>query len=351
MSGKAFLPAGARRASAVAWVIIALLLIVGGFMLWRVGVFTPSPKVALVTSGEGPYWDLVIAGAREAAEAFDVKLSIVKSKSDSEAQSASIRELLAKGKYDGVAVSPVNPIAEAAVLADVSARSTLVTIDSDSPLSARLCFVGTDNYAAGRLCADQLRKALPDGGEVIICIGNPDKENTQRRRQGVIDELLERNYEPDHAMDPLEGALKGPQFTVVATLVDHSDPAKTVELLTAALKDNPNIKGVVGLLGYSTPAILKALEAGGKQGQIKVVGFDNAEETLAGIEAGHVHASILQDQFGAGYQAVRILADNARGNRTGLPIFQRRTLPCEVINVENVKAMRAQLKAEPAAKS
>ena len=35
-----------------------------------------------------------------------------------------------------------------------------------------------------------------EGGEVVIAIGSLDKANGQRRRQGVIDELLERSFEP-----------------------------------------------------------------------------------------------------------------------------------------------------------
>lgn len=336
-----------RAGSAVAWVIIALLLVIGGIALFSVGAFAPKPRLALVTSGEGPYWDLVIAGAREAAAMHDATLFVLKSKSDADSQIEGLRNLLAGQKFDGVAVSPINPLAEAAVLGEIASRTTLVTIDSDSPLSARLCFVGTDNYAAGRLAGDQVRKALPEGGAVLISIGNPDKENTQRRRQGVIDELLERAYEPEHPTDAFDASLKGEQFIVLATIVDGSDPDKAAELVAEAVKANPNIKAVVGLLGYSTPAILKGLEQAGKLGQVKVIGFDNADATLAGIEAGHVHASILQDQFGIGFQAVRIMSEAARGNRSGLPMFQRRTLPCEVIHIDNVKAIRAQLKGEP----
>ena len=77
--------------------------------------------------------------------------------------------------------------------------------------------------------------------------------------------------------------------------------------------------------------MLKALEQAGKLGQVKVVGFDNHPETLAGIEDGHVAATIVQDQFGCGFHTVRILAEAARGDRSGLPMFQRRTLPVEII--------------------
>jgi len=67
------------------------------------------------------------------------------------------------------------------------------------------------------------------------------------------------------------------------------------------------------------------------------------DQTLDGIEKGYVSAAVMQDQFGCGFHTVRILAENARGDTSGLPIFQRRTLPCELVTKENVASVRSQL--------
>ena len=324
------------------WISIGLLAVAAVVILLLAGAFERNPRVAIV-AGEGGYWDLVLDGAREAADQYDVNLTVIRSKPDEPTQSQTIRDLMGK-KFDGVAVSPVDPMTQAVVLAELGQNTAVVTYDSDSPLSRRICFVGTDNYTAGRLCGDYIRRAIPDGGEVIISISNLEKENGQRRRQGVIDELLDRPYEPDHPMDPPDSPpLKGDKFTIVTTLIDHADPKAATDLAAKALEAHPNVKCIAGLNAYSTPAILRALEQGKKLGQVKVVGFDNAPETIAGIEAGNVAAAIVQDQFGAGFHAVRILSENARGDRSGLPMFQRRTLPVEVVTFENVGAARGQL--------
>ncbi|MCS7032656.1 MAG: substrate-binding domain-containing protein, partial [Phycisphaerae bacterium] len=321
-----------------------LMLIIAGLILWQFGVFEKQPRIALVTSGKTPYWETVIRGARDAAERYEVRLTVVESETSADTQTQLIRDLL-RQRYDGIAISPVNPNAQSAVLADVALKSTLVTVDSDSPVSRRLCFVGTDNYYTGRMLGEQVKRALPDGGEVIVSLGTPDKENTRHRRQGLIDELLDREYEPERPVDPFDRPLSAGKYTILETLVDNSDPVVCTDLAAQALEKYPNLKCFVGLLAYSTPAILEALKSTEKLGKVKVVGMDAAPETLAGIEAGHVEASIMQDQYGFGFHAVRILAENARGETVGLPMFQRRTLPCEVITRENVAAVKAQISA------
>jgi ribose transport system substrate-binding protein len=319
-----------------------LLVAVG--ILWYFGIFARKPKMVLVTS-DIPYWDLVIDGADQAARLYDVNLTVVRTKADESSQTQALKDLL-KDKYVGVAVSPLNPRTQAGVLADLAANTTLVTMDSDSPVSRRLCFVGTDNYDAGRRCGQCVRSAIPKGGDVVICMVSFDKDNAVRRRQGVIDELLNRPFETHRVPDPSDQPIAGKEYTISTTLVDNADPQVATDQAVAALKANPNIKCFVGLMSYSTPAILAALEQSHKLDQVRVVGFDANTKTLDGIEAGHVDASILQDQYGCGFQAIRILAEDARGDHSSLPMFETRTLPVDVITKANVASIRTQLANE-----
>jgi ribose transport system substrate-binding protein len=334
-------PGTSNRGHTGLWValVTGAVLVVAG-ILWYEGAFSPKPRVALVTASQGPYWDLIIKGAQEAAERHGVRLEVVRPPSDEGSQTKAIRSLIDQG-YDGVAVSPTNADTQARVLAEVGAKSNLVTFDSDAPIARRLCFVGTDNYDAGRMAGQHVREALPDGGKVVIAIGSVSKENGHRRRQGVIDELLEREFEPLRPMDmPLNAPLKGAKYTVVTTLVDDLNPQRAMELAAEAVKANPDLGCFVGLFASNTPAILKALEQTGKLGQIKVVGFDANEETLAGIEKGYVYASIVQDAYNIGYQAVRILADAAEGEPNAVPLYPTFYLRCDPVVKENLAEMR-----------
>jgi ribose transport system substrate-binding protein len=337
-------PLRPRRVITPFRVLVTLILI--GLLAWNLGLFKRQPRVAIITSGEGRYWDPVEAGANDAAKLYEVNLTVMRCKTDLMAQMDAIKQAQDEN-YDAIAISPINPDAQATVLAAVAAKITLVTLDSDSPVARRTCFVGTNNYDAGRLCGQMVRSAVPGGGEVIVILGNVDKENTQRRRQGVIDELLQRSYDGERNNDPFDGELKGTDFTILATLADGADPAVTTSLVADALKQHPNIKCFVGLLSRTGPAIVQGLQQAGKAGQVQVVGFDVSDETLAAIEAGQIFGTIKQDQYGTGFQAVHVLADCARGNTAELPIFGRKTLPCQIVKKENVPDVRQQLAGTP----
>ena len=327
-------------------VLVTLVLV--GLLAWNLGLFRRAPRVAIITSGEGHYWDPIEAGAKRAADDYDVKLTVIRCKSELLPQLDAIKQATGE-HYDAIAISPINPEGEATLMADVAAKTQLITLDSDSPVARRLCFVGTDNYDAGRLCGQMVRDAVPGGGEVVITLGNSDKENTRLRRQGVIDELLQRPYLPERPADAYDAELKGNDFNIVATFAAGADSANATDMAVKAIKDHPNVKCLVGLLSYSGPALVKAIEQSGKAGQIQVVGFDVSEDTLADIEAGKIASTIMQDQFGCGYETVRLLADCAKGNSAELPVFGKKTLQCRVVKKDNVQEARQRLTGPPPA--
>ncbi|MEO6435014.1 MAG: substrate-binding domain-containing protein [Tepidisphaeraceae bacterium] len=334
----------ARRITIYLLIALILAMLIG----WQAGAFKPRPKVALVTASTGPYWDAIVNGAQDAAARYDLNLSVVRPKADEPSQTEAIRALLGKG-YDGIAISPNDPARQAAAIAEVGQQTHLVTYDSDCQVAGRLYFVGTANYDAGRNVGELIRHAVPDGGEVIITIGSLEKENGQRRRQGVIDELLERTVEPNRPMDPVDPPLQGSKFKIVATVVDGIDPGKAASMIAGALKKHPNVKAVAALFAYSTPATLVALKESGQLGKVQVVGFDTNDETLAGIESGHVHATMMQSPHAIGYEAIRVLADAARGDKQNLPMFQSFYLACEPVSKANLDTVRQELaKKKPA---
>ena len=336
--------AAARPRTSVRRILIYLLVafILITLLLWQSGALRPQPKVALVTASSGPYWDQIVTGARDAANRYHVKLAVLRPHADEPSQTQAIESLLGK-HFDGVAISPNDPPRQAAILSKIAAEMPLVTYDSDSAVAGKLLFIGIDNYDAGRAVGTYIKQAVPDGGEVLIAIGSLDKENGQRRRQGVIDELLDRTVEKARPMDPVEEPLKGSKYTVAASLVDGIDPVKATAMMAEGLRAHPKVKAIACLFAYNTPSALKALKDAGQDKKVQIVGFDTNEETLAGIENGTVYATMMQSPYNIGFEAVRVLGDVARGERESLPMFSSFYLNCDPVTKQNVAEVRSDL--------
>lgn len=153
------------------------------------------PTVAFVTNGIASFWVIAEKGARDAGKEFDVNVLVRMPPKGLGDQKRMCEELLAQ-KVDGIAISPINPENQQDLLDEIASRTNLITQDSDAPESKRLCYVGMDNYTAGRMCGELVKEAMPDGGSIVIFVGRLDQLNARLRRQGVIDEVLDRSFDP-----------------------------------------------------------------------------------------------------------------------------------------------------------
>lgn len=150
-----------------------------------------AKRYAYVTNGIASFWTVAEAGVKTAAKDFNVNVEVLMPPKGASDQKRMIEDILVRG-VDGIAVSPIDPDNQSAFLSDVAKRTNLITHDSDAPGIDRKVYIGMDNYEAGRMAGKLVKEALPEGGNVMIFIGRLEQDNAKLRRQGVIDELLDR---------------------------------------------------------------------------------------------------------------------------------------------------------------
>ena len=265
-------------------------------------------RVAFVTNVVADFWNIAKAGCHDAGKELGVQVEVrMPSSPTVENQQRIVEDLIASG-IQGIAISPLDPNGQKAWLDKVANQVPLITHDSDAPGSKRLCYIGFDNYKAGRMCGELLKEAIPDGGEVVLFVGRLGIEAADSRRQGVIDELLGRPNPVSLSFDPKDDLILGQKYTILETQVDGFSPDQAFNKALDALQRHPNLSAMVGLLEYNTPACYKALKKAGKLGEIALVGFDANDHTLQGIQEGHIVGTVVQNPYQYGYLSVLTLA-------------------------------------------
>ena len=269
------------------------------------------PRIAFITNGQASFWDVAEKGAQAAAKDLDVNVDVFMPTDDVAGQKRVIEDLLIRG-VTGIAISPIDPAGQTDLLNSAAERTLLIAHDSDAPESKRLCYIGMNNYDAGRMCGEIVRQALPEGGNIILCVGRLDQLNARQRRQGTMDAILGR--EPDESrFDPPGKVVSENGYTVLDTLVDGFDFGKAKADASDAISKYPNLNCMVGLFAYNPPLCLEAVREAGKTGQIQLVGFDEDQSTLQGIIDGEIFGTVVQNPYQYGYDSVRLLAELARG--------------------------------------
>ncbi|MFY9342934.1 MAG: sugar-binding protein [Planctomycetota bacterium] len=307
-----------------------------------------KPKLAFVTNCVAEFWTVGTFGVEAAKKEFNVDAVVrMPPNGTAEEQKRILEDLLAKG-VQGIALSPKDPENMTALLDKVAARALLITHDSDAPKSKRLCYVGMDNYDAGRMCGKLVAQAIPNGGPVVVLVGNLDQDNARRRRQGVIDELLGRSRDPSR-FDKQDAELKGGKYEIRATFTDQFDRQKAKAAAQDSLARWGDIAAMVGLFEYEPPLILEAVKSAKAVGKVAVIGFDENEATLQGIVDGTVFGTVVQNPYEYGRKSLELLgklvaAADDKARAALLPKGGFLDIPARQITKDNVRAFWDDLK-------
>jgi ribose transport system substrate-binding protein len=282
-------------------------------------------KLAFVVNNPSPFWDIAHVGVNDAVkELGNVEVDFrIPSDGQAATQRGMLDDLIARG-VDGIAISVVDADNQTAFLDKIASQTLLITHDSDAPKSKRVCYIGTDNVAAGVEAGKLIKEALPNGGKIMIFVGSLDAANAKERFAGIKKELT------------------GSKVEIIDARTDDADRTRAQRNVEDTLAKYPDIAGLVGLWSYNGPAILNAVKSGGKTGAVKVICFDEEEQTLAGVASGEVYGTVVQQPYEFGKQAITKMAKYLGGDKSALAGGQQ-IVPTLSIKKDNVAEFKAKL--------
>jgi ribose transport system substrate-binding protein len=304
--------------------LVALLAVV---IFLPAGCSSPPPKppktkktVTFITNTASDYWKMVKKGVDKAdAELADVDVAFkVPFGGTSAEQEKLMRDAMNRDEADAIAISPVDPVKQKRFINETAKRVPIITQDSDAPDTDRLLYLGADNKAAGRQAGELIKKALPQGGKIMVFVGKKEVQNASERFAG------------------LKESLEGSKVEIVDLMTDELSQVKAKDNAVETIEKHPDVVGLIGLWSYNGPAILTAVKNTDKIGKIKIVCFDEEKEVLDGIRSGAIFATVAQQPFEYGYQAVHILAKLAKGDKSVIPADKMVFIPPVVVRKENV---------------
>lgn len=291
-------------------------------------------RLAFVAGAATDFWTFARRGCEKAEkELGDISVEFRFTSGGAAVEQRSILEDLITKGVEGLAVTPLDPVNQKPLIERIASTIPVVITDSDIPGGKRLCYVGTDNVEAGRAAAGLIREVLPRGGRIMLFVGKTDAQNAKERIEGIRE------------------VLAGSAIEIVDIRTDDIDRIRAKANVNDTLVRYPDIDCLVGLWSYNGPMIVDAVKDAGKLGKIKIVAFDEENETIAGVRDGHIYATVVQQPFEFGYRSMRLLERVVKGDRAGVPADGRIIIPVRVIKqadaAEFLRATKALRKGRP----
>jgi len=252
---------------------------------------------------DNPFWVAIYEGARAEAARRGVRATFraVTSNADLAGQAAQLRALVAARK-DCYVVGPIAATNLVSALGGV--RRPVVVINSPiDPAAAKRArvrigtYVGTDDFAAGRLAGARMASLLHGRGAVALLGGWPDNVNSKLRLSGF------------------ERSIRGTRLRVVARVNANYDRTTAEIAAESILRSHPRVSGFFAANDLMALGIADSVGAAGKAGEVTIIGLDGIAEALDAVRTGSISATVSQYPYAIGQMAVEACTAAARGAR------------------------------------
>lgn len=246
-------------------------------------------RLAFITCAvEARFFEPVKKGMSDAAKMMEVECDFLGTEGvDIAAQAKMVRQAVADG-YNGIALNIIDPEAFDAVIREAIEKGVPVVgfnVDDHATPNARLSSVNQQLYEAGESLAEHLLPHIPDNAHILMTMHDKGVSALEDRLRGQQAVLKKKNV----------------RWTVIVT---GNDSVKGAEVIADALRENPDIRIVLGTGQSDTEAAGRAIEKYFPDKGCWSAGFDLSAETLRLIQQGHIRCTVDQQPYIQGFYPV-----------------------------------------------
>ena len=257
--------------------------------------------IYVITKGtDSDFWKSVRAGVSAAAVENDVTAIYEgpDSEEDYATQNRMIDEAVEAGA-DAIVFSAIDRYETKKHLEDAVRKGVkLILIDSGADPEMAESFIGTDNYAAGKMVCEAVLDGMGTEKPLKVGLVNYDEntENGSSREEGFRDR-----------------AADAANIEIVASVHVASDADIAKLAAVSMMREHPDINVIVGFNEWMTLGVGYAMRELGTAAGVYAVGFDSNVVSVGMLETGEMDALIVQNPFAMGYLGVASACDAIAG--------------------------------------
>jgi ribose transport system substrate-binding protein len=283
-----------------------------------------EPTFAFITyNQQALFFTQMSAGAKQAAQNAGVGLVIYDPNNDPAAQNNAFDDFIQQ-KVRGIIIAAidVNGV-EREIQKAAAARIPVVALDAILPPGPQKSQIGVDNVEGGarigKFLADQLH-------------GTPTK-------LGIVEAL--NSFIQNQRQKGFQDALKStPNIKLVQVVDGRNVQDNAMSVAETLLTANPELDAIYATGEPALIGAIAAIESQGRQGKVKVVGWDLSAQAIKAIDEGFLIGVVQQDPSVMGAAAVDALVSLSKGG-TVPPVINTEL---DIVTKANVDPYRAVFK-------
>ena len=262
---------------------------------------------------DSEHWLSVRSGMTEAAQQNNMRLIVITAENETayHEQNKIIDDLLAND-IDALIVSPTN-IYHTREFVETAHKKNIPVFSIDEEIDG-ISYIGSDNYAVGRMAAAFMAENLPVGSEVSVISGSANQNAHIQRTAGFVNYIEENS------------ALR-----IGKTMAAETQYRQAMNQAEKLLRERPNTRGIFVTSAIMTLGVIEATERNFQA--VTIVGVDTQNDAIMAVKKGSIDALISQDGHESGKLAIEVVAAHLNNQ----PVQKYNFISNELITAENAE--------------
>lgn len=273
--------------------------------------------VGVVTkSSTSEFWMQTNAGMEDAAAKYNIDIVSMApdSELDREVQEKQVEKLL-KSKVDALAIAPIDSYHIPECMEEIPQKNVAVVSFDTEFDNSELPYIGIDNEKAGYNLAKTLAKQLNHKGKIGIVAGGLNQRGHKDRVDGFKEYI---KTEADMNIEFIESGYGNLQMS----------EQKVRDLMAK----HPGINAIMATSAVTAMGLVDEL----KGTNIKIVTFDEQEDSLEAVRNGEIAALAAQSGYKIGYETICYI----QKFRNKEKVDKKYYLDLDILTKENVEKYR-----------
>jgi ribose transport system substrate-binding protein len=256
----------------------AILIVAAGTSCSKKDAAKPSSMAIVISTLNNPWFVVLADTAKQRAEELGYKATVFDSQNNTDKEAAHFENIIAGG-YEAILFNPTD--ADGSISNVRRAKAAIVPvfcIDREiNAGDAATSQILSDSYSGCVALGQYFVEQVGETGNYAELLGIPGDNNTHNRSKGfhsVVDRY--------------------PGLKMVAQQSADFDRTKGLEVMEGILQAHPDIKAVFCANDAMAMGAYQAIVGAGKADQVKVFGFDGANDVVRLIAEGKIEATGMQ---------------------------------------------------------
>lgn len=264
----------------------------------------PDYHIQIVIQNTDEYfWTLFQEGAKAAEKEFGTYVEFVRVPQRDTKYLQETVEMGANAGVDAIALQAADSEETIAIIEGATKQGiVLLTYENDNVIIPNTPMVGSNSYSIGNMAGDMAVEASGGSANVAVILNDSGEQSDEQYKNLIVQGILESFSQYS-------------TINIEKIYTINADMFEAEKISSSIISESDKVDMIICLDERSTPGVAQVLVDSNMVGDVKLIGYGVAPQTLDYIDKGVIYGTVCPKAYDIGYYTVKQITSSLKGEQ------------------------------------